>query len=101
MMKKKRFSFIKFILFILIICLIISFIMFFINNLNDDTNNMINNNNNNNNNIINEKDSYLNHYVGGQTYSSDWKLESNVGKLNMNVASGVREKRTKILVLLS
>ena len=44
------------------------------------------------------KDTFANYYTYLNTgYSGNWKLGSNIGNLNTNVVSGVREKRTQIL----
>ena len=94
-MKKRRFSFIKFLLIAIAVIVVISFIssMFMrpqtvgpnatpIDNTTDDG-----------------KTSYegFNADALSTSYSSTWKLTSNVGTLNSAVVAGVRPKRTQII----
>ncbi|MBQ1483070.1 MAG: hypothetical protein IIZ28_05805 [Erysipelotrichaceae bacterium] len=105
MRKKNSFSLIKFLLFVLIAFLLINFLMNFFapapasdpvaNNTpapvqEPEQSNTVDNNEG------------KHGYEGitntlSTTYSSNWQLTSNIGKLDSAVASGVRAKRTKIL----
>ncbi|MBQ5443922.1 MAG: hypothetical protein IIU29_01935, partial [Erysipelotrichaceae bacterium] len=104
MRKKKGFSLIRFLLFLLVAFLLINFLMSFFapapatepsaNNTTpvekpEETTNTVDND---------EKHSYegITNTLS-TTYSSNWQLTNNVGKLDSSVVDGVRAKRTKIL----
>ncbi|MBQ6216995.1 MAG: hypothetical protein IJK53_06375 [Erysipelotrichaceae bacterium] len=104
MRKKKGFSLIRFLLFLLVAFLLINFLMSFFapapatepsaNNTTpvekpEETANTVDND---------EKHSYegITNTLS-TTYSSNWQLTNNVGKLDSSVVDGVRAKRTKIL----
>lgn len=96
--KKKRFSLFRFILLVLIVFLIAYFVMGIFsrsNTVDNSANNVVDNNTTE----AGDKDIFTSYYTGtgSSSYSGNWTLSSNVGKLDSSVATGIRAKRTKIL----
>ena len=87
--KKKGFSIFKLLFFVLIIAGIVFLVSTFLGQDSGGGNTASNDSD--------DKDFFTDYFTGsGSTYSSSWKLTSNVGKLDTSVASGVRPKRTTI-----
>jgi len=103
--KEKKFSLLKLLLFVLVCILLFFLVTTLFNTKNTNTtpevDNTVDNGDNNDNNqesgdnTTRDRYGFYNGY--GNSYSSSWKLASNVGKLDTNVANNVRAKRTKIL----
>ena len=89
--KKKGFSLFKLLFFLLIIGVVFFLVSsLFGNGTGNGGSNTVNND-------PDDKDFFTDYFSGsGSTYSSNWKLTSNIGKLDTSVASGVRPKRTEI-----
>ena len=105
--KKKSFSLLKFLIFIFILFLLYFFITSIFNKptnnevINNDTQVINNDNNQTNSNTNNEeRESDTNtkpiYYNNSHSYTTDWYTSNNVGKLNTNVLSGIRDRYTKI-----
>ena len=98
-MKKRRgFSFIKLLLFLVFVLVAFYFISsFFLQPATPSVSPAPSAVDNSTNDGNSDKDTYTGYYnANGSSYYNNWKLSSNVGKLNSSVASGVRAKRTKI-----
>ena len=99
---KKRFSIFKLLLILLVVFFLAIFVLRLLSpstTVDDNTGNGGDVVDNGGGNDGGDKDVFSNYYsgTGSSSYSSNWKLTSNVGSLNTAVASGVRAKRTKIL----
>lgn len=87
--KRKGFSIFKLLFFVLIIACVV-FLVSALFGKDTGGNDTVSND-------TEDKDFFTDYFSGsGSTYSSNWKLSSNVGKLDTSVASGVRPKRTTI-----
>lgn len=90
--KNKKFNLGKFLLMVLLVVLVVLLVglLFQRNNTNQNT---VDNNTSDT-----SRNPYANYYNSiGSSYSGNWKLGSNVGNLNTNVAQGARAKRTNII----
>ena len=87
--KRKGFSIFKLLFFVLIIACVVFLVSALFGKDTGGSNTVDND--------TEDKDFFTDYFSGsGSTYSSNWKLSSNVGKLDTSVASGVRPKRTTI-----
>ena len=105
MKKKKGFSLIRFLIFLVIAFVIFNFVMSLFSS-NPQPSPAANNNETQQQEttpVINNDDNDEKHSYEGisntlsTTYSSNWQLTNNVGKLDSTVVNGVRAKRTNIL----
>ncbi|MBP5280583.1 MAG: hypothetical protein J6Z03_08870 [Erysipelotrichaceae bacterium] len=90
-MKKKKNGFLKIVLFIVLVLVVVGVVRALLPK-NHEIDNV----------ITNDTDEGKNSFAGmsnaySSSYSANWKLNSNVGVLDLNVADGVRGKRTQIL----
>ena len=100
MKKRNRFGFIKFLLFLVIAFLVVNFVLGFFASQQSGSN-TANSSSNTTPAQTTPKEEEKTEYQGfsnlSTTYSSNWQLSSNVGKLDNTVTQGIRAKRTDIL----
>lgn len=100
-MRRKRFSIVKFLIFAVIAFIVINFMLSMFKPAQQETPAVVDNTPAQPAEKPAEEKDEKNSYEGvnslSTVYSSDWQLQSNVGKLDLAVQPGVRSKRTEIL----
>ncbi|MBQ1625852.1 MAG: hypothetical protein II096_07455, partial [Erysipelotrichaceae bacterium] len=100
-MRRKRFSIVKFLIFAVIAFIVINFLLSMFKPAQQETPAVVDNTPAQPAEKPAEEKDEKNSYEGvnslSTVYSSDWQLQSNVGKLDLAVQPGVRSKRTEIL----
>ncbi|MBQ1691689.1 MAG: hypothetical protein II017_02670, partial [Erysipelotrichaceae bacterium] len=100
-MRRKRFSIVKFLIFAVIAFIVVNFLLSMFKPAQQETPAVVDNTPAQPAEKPAEEKDEKNSYEGvnslSTVYSSDWQLQSNVGKLDLAVQPGVRSKRTEIL----